>query len=125
MPPMDKAEPLDRVRAICLGLPDVTERLSHGEPTWFVRGKRTFVEYSNHHHGGRLAFNFAAAPGGQEILIAANPERFFRPPYSGTAGWVGLYLDVPVDWDEAAGLVAEAYQFVLAKLTAPRSASAR
>ena len=108
-------DPLESLRRICLGLPEVTERLSHGEPTWFVRGKTTFVTYADRHHDDRLAFWCAAPPGVQEALVAAHPERFFRPPYVGSRGWLGVYLDVPVDWDEIAGLVEDAYDVVAAK----------
>ncbi|HEY8019559.1 MAG TPA: MmcQ/YjbR family DNA-binding protein [Thermoanaerobaculia bacterium] len=106
------ADPLASLRRICLALPEVTERLSHGEPTWFVRGKTTFVMYTDHHHDDRLAFWCAAPDGAQEALVAAHPRRFFRPPYVGHRGWLGVWLDVAVDWDEIADLVAEAYRRV-------------
>jgi hypothetical protein len=106
-------EPLARLRAICLALPEVAEKLSHGEPTWFVR--KTFVTFADHHHDDRLAFWCAAPPGAQEALVAAHPERYFRPPYVGVRGWLGVYLDVPVDWEEIAELVADAYREVAPK----------
>jgi hypothetical protein len=59
--------PLERLRPLCLALPETTERLSHGEPTWFVRGKKTFVTYADHHHDDRLAFWCAAPPGAQDF----------------------------------------------------------
>jgi hypothetical protein len=103
-------EPLERLRHLCLALPEVTERLSHGEPTWFLRGTKTFVTYADHHHDDRLAFWCAAPPGAQEALVARDPERYFRPPYVGVRGWLGVRLDVPnVDWDEIGDLVVEAY----------------
>lgn len=105
----------EQVRRICLALPEVTERLSHGEPTWFIQGKKTFVMYANHHHDDRLAFWCAAPDGAQEVLVARDPERFFRPPYVGHRGWLGVYLDVPVDWDEIADLVTAAYRTVAPK----------
>jgi hypothetical protein len=111
----DSVDPLDRLRRLCLALPEVTERLSHGEPTWFVRGKRTFVMYADHHHGARLAFWCAAPDGAQEALIAAAPARFFMPPYVGHRGWLGVYLDVPLDWDELTDLVEDAYRTVAPK----------
>jgi hypothetical protein len=101
---------LDRLRALCLALPEVTEKISHGEPTWFVR--KTFVTFADHHHDDRLAFWCAAPPGVQEELVATDPERFFRPPYVGTRGWVGVRLDVEVDWAEIAELVTDAYRTV-------------
>jgi hypothetical protein len=105
-------DPLETLRRLCLALPETTERLSHGEPTWFVRGKRTFVMFADHHHGDRLAFWCAAPDGAQEMLVGAAPERFFVPPYVGHRGWLGVYLDVPVDWDQVADLVADAFRTV-------------
>jgi hypothetical protein len=102
--------PLDRLRAICLALPEVTEKISHGEPTWFVR--KTFVTFADHHHDDRLAFWCAAPPGAQEALVAAEPERYFRPPYVGGRGWLGVWLDVPVDWAEITKIVRDAYRTV-------------
>ncbi|AXB45473.1 MmcQ/YjbR family DNA-binding protein [Amycolatopsis albispora] len=96
---------LEKLRRICLALPETTERLSHGEPTWFVRGKKVFVTYSDHHHDDRVGFWFAAPPGVQEELVETEPERFFRPPYVGHRGWLGVYLDVEVDWTELAAVV--------------------
>ena len=104
--------PLDALRRLCLALPETTERRSHGEPTWFVRGKTTFVTYADHHHDDRLAFWCAASPGTQEAMVASDPGRFFRPPYVGHRGWLGVYLDVPQDWDELAELVTDAYRTV-------------
>ena len=107
--------PLERLRDLCLALPEVTERLSHGEPTWFVQGKKTFVMFANHHHDDRLAFWCAASDGAQETLVTGDPERFFVPPYVGHRGWLGVYLDVPVDWDQIADLVVDAYRRVAPK----------
>ena len=107
--------PVDRLRAICLALPETTERVSHGEPTWFVRDKKTFVMYANHHHNDRLGFWCAAPAGVQEALVGSEPERFFRPPYVGHRGWLGVYLDVPVDWAEIAEIVEDAYRMIAPK----------
>jgi len=108
-------DPLEKLRKLCLALPEVTERLSHGEPTWFIQGKKTFANYANHHHDDRLAFWCAAPDGAQEVLVAQDPERFFRPPYVGHRGWLGVYLDVPVDWGEITDLVAAAWRTVAPK----------
>ena len=109
-------DPLEKLRRLCLALPEASERLSHGEPTWFVRGKKSFATYADHHHDDRLAFWCAAPDGAQEALVALNPERFFRPPYVGTRGWLGVRLDVlPIDWDEITDLVADAYRTVAPK----------
>jgi hypothetical protein len=106
--------PLERLRALCMALPEVTEKVSHGEPTWFVR--KSFVTFADHHHDDRLAFWCAAPPGAQEELVAADPGRFFRPPYVGGRGWLGVYLDVPdVDWTEIAEIVTDAYRQVAPK----------
>ncbi|MEV1175197.1 MmcQ/YjbR family DNA-binding protein [Nonomuraea sp. NPDC049784] len=106
---------LERLRVLCLALPEVTERLSHGEPTWFVRGKKTFVMFADHHHDDRLAFWCAAPHGAQEELVGEDPERFFRPPYVGQRGWLGVYLDVEADWAEIAEIVADAYRQIAPK----------
>lgn len=108
-----------RLRVLCLALPEVTERLSHGEPTWFVRGRRTFVTFADHHHDDRLAFWCAAPPGAQAQMVEAEPERFFRPPYVGGRGWLGVRLDVSPDWEEIAEVVTDAYRTIApAKLVA-------
>ena len=99
---------VERLRRLCAALPDVTERLSHGEPAWFVRD-RSFATTADHHHDDRLAVWLAAAAGRQESLVETDPARFFRPPYVGHRGWVGVYLDVSVDWDELAQLIADAH----------------
>ena len=109
------AEPLARLRELCLAFADVTERLSHGEPTWFARGRKAFVMYADHHHDDRLAFWCAAPLGAQGLLVGSDPERFFVPPYVGPRGWLGVRLDLPdspVDWEQTAGLVADAYRTV-------------
>lgn len=106
---------LERVRSLCLALPEVTERPSHGEPTWFVRDKKTFVMYADHHHDDRLGVWMAAPPGVQESLVADDPEHFYRPPYVGHRGWLGVYLDVEVDWEHFADLVENAYRQVAPK----------
>jgi hypothetical protein len=108
-------DPLEKLRRLCLALPGTTERLSHGEPTWFIGGKKTFVMYSDHHHDDRLAFVCAAPDGAQEALVGSDPERFFVPPYVGHRGWLGVRLDVPVDWDQIADLVEAAYRRVAPK----------
>ncbi|MGI5504569.1 MmcQ/YjbR family DNA-binding protein [Lentzea sp. CA-135723] len=111
---------LENLRRLCLALPEVTERLSHGEPTWFVRDKKTFVTLADHHHDDRSAFWCAAGEGVQETLIVQDPEQYFRPPYVGHRGWLGVYLDVEVDWDVIADLVEDAYRVIAPKTLVAR-----
>jgi hypothetical protein len=107
---MDQDAVLARIREICLGLPETSERLSHGAPTFFVRGKRAFVMvFSDHHGDGRFAVWCAAPDGVQKLLVEADPERFLVPPYVGHRGWLGFRLDRRLDWDELAGIVEDAY----------------
>jgi hypothetical protein len=109
-------ESLAQVRASCLALPEATERLSHGSPAFFVRGKHTFVMFLDDHHGdGRLALWCAAPPGVQAALVDQEPHRFFRPPYVGHRGWLGVRLDVDVGWREIDGIVRDAYLTVAPK----------
>lgn len=123
-PPVDR--PVDRLRALCLALPEVTERLSHGEPTWFVRGRKVFVQLSDHHHDDRVGFWCAAVADVRDSLVGRDPERFFVPPYVGGRGWLGVYLDsetrggAPPDWDEIDELVREAFRLVAPKTLAAR-----
>ena len=113
MPP---ASPLERVRQLCLAFPRTAERLSHGEPTWFAGGRASFVMYADHHHDDREAFWAAAPDGVQAALVADDPERYFRPPYVGMRGWVGVYLDVPdIDWDRVEVVVEDAWRCVAGK----------
>ena len=101
---------LARLRELCLALPETSERLSHGAPTFFVRGKRAFLMVLRNHHGDcRFAIWCAAPPGLQATLVEADPERFFVPPYVGHRGWLGMRLDRALDWDELAGIVEDAY----------------
>jgi hypothetical protein len=101
---------LERLRRICLALPETSERLSHGAPSFFVRDKRTFVMVlDNHHQDGRFAIWCAAGDGMQQMLVEAEPERFFVPPYVGHRGWLGVRLDRGLDWDELAGICEDAY----------------
>lgn len=103
---------LARVRACCLSMPEATERQSHGEAAWFVRDKKQFAMFADHHHDDRVAVWCAAPPGAQEHLIQSAPERYFRPPYVGPRGWVGVYLDVIVDWPEVEGIIEDAFRAV-------------
>ena len=108
--PAQRARVLGRIRALCLALPETSERPSHGAPTFFVRGKRAFLMVLTDHHGdGRFAIWCAAPDGLQRTLVEADPERFFVPAYVGHRGWLGLRLDRGLDWEELAGIVEDAY----------------
>src|SRR5881392_1392780 len=119
--------PLARLRAICLALPDTTEKIAWGEPTWRVRGK-LFAQLDNHHHGAdHLAVWLPAPLGEQESLVFLDPQRFFRPPYVGPRSWVGVRIDGRPDWKLVASLVQQAYREVApprlrdaVKMTPPR-----
>ena len=109
-PRRERDEALQRLRELCLALPETSERLSHGAPTFFVRGKRAFLMLVTDHHGdGRFAIWCAAPEGVQKLLVDADSTKFFVPPYVGHRGWVGVRLDRGVDWDEIAGIVEDAY----------------
>jgi hypothetical protein len=105
---------LAKVRAICTAFPEVTERPSHGAPSWFVRDQKTFVTcWFNGHHDLQFPHLWCAAPAGaQQELIAADPQRFFRPPYVGHRGWIGVRLDRRPDWTEIAEVCRDAYRAV-------------
>ena len=106
----DRARTLERIRKLCLALPETNERPSHGAPTFFVRDKRPFVMVLTDHHGdGRFAIWCPAPPGLQQMLVEADPERFFVPPYVGHRGWLGFGLDRSLDWEELAGIAEDAY----------------
>ncbi|MET0966910.1 MAG: MmcQ/YjbR family DNA-binding protein [Nakamurella sp.] len=120
---MTPEECLQRVRALCLAHPEVTERVSHGEPSWFV-GKQ-FLTMADHHHDDRFGFWAAAPEGAQQRWLGANKglgeSRYFYPPYVGGRGWIGVYLDVDQDWPDIAEIVDEAWTLVApAKLRAQR-----
>ncbi len=102
------------VRAICLALPEVTERLSHGAPTWFVRDKKSFVTlWARGHHADDFPHLWCAAlPGAQQELTTSEPGRFFRPPYVGGRGWIGVRLDRDLDWAEIAAVCRDAYRAI-------------
>lgn len=113
---MGTAEPADRLREICLALPEAAERETWGVATFRVRDKIFAVGSS---HADRPAASCKAGPGLQAVLVQSDPGRFFAPPYFGPKGWVGVYLDEGVDWDELADLVEESF-----RMTAPKRVAA-
>lgn len=131
MKPVGRAEAaaVARLRAICLALPGAIEKIAWGEPTW--RAGKIFAQMDTHHHGAdHIAVWLPARPGVQEALVEENPARFFRPPYVGPKGWVGVRLDRKPDWRTITALVADAYREVasprlLAELDATRGKTSR
>lgn len=114
--------PLERVRAVCLALPESSERLSHGAPTFFLRGKHPFVMYvDNHHDDGRLALWVLSTLEMQGMLVEAEPKHHFVPPYVGHSGWVGVRLDRKLAFAKVAALIEQAHQLRLSRLPTPRA----
>lgn len=109
-----RAEQLvSRIRKICLAFPEVTERPSHGAPTFFVKGKTFLTVWADGHHDHTFPHLWCAAPpGAQDPLVADDPDRIFRPPYVGHRGWIGLRLDGKPDWAQVEDLCEEAYRAV-------------
>jgi hypothetical protein len=113
-PKLDHGTQLNRVRGICTSIPGTIEKISHGEPTFFTP-KRVFAMFSDNHHGdGRIAVWIPAAAGVQAALIAESPETYFRPPYVGVGGWVGVEL-AKVDGEQLGALIREAFRLVNTK----------
>lgn len=124
---MTASRPLDRLRALCLSLPEATERISHGEPAWFVRTAPQFATYADRHHDDRVSFWAAAPVGAQQDWVARDPERFFVPPYVGGRGWIGVHLDVgpngapsQQNWRDIEDIVEDAYRTVAPKALVAR-----
>lgn len=124
-------DPLIRLRALCLALPGATEQVAWGESTF--RAKKMFATFAgadNHHGAGRLAAWIKASPMNQELLIASDPERFFKPPYVGPSGWIGVWLDRRPPWKQVTSLLEDGYRAVapkslLAQLDGKRSRTAK
>jgi hypothetical protein len=113
--PSKIATQLIKVRAFCLALPEVSERLSHGSPTFFYK-KRVFAYFlDNHHDDGRLALWLPAPPGAQTMLVDSDPEIYFKPPYVGVSGWIGVRLDRDAKWSQITSLIESAYEFLKSK----------
>ena len=110
----DDGTELQRLRRFCLSIPGAMEKRSHGEPTFFTP-KRVFAMFANNHHGdGHVAVWLPAGPGVQETLIEEAPRIFFRPPYVGPAGWIGVELSA-IDDEWLGSLIREAFQLIAAK----------
>ncbi len=111
---LESDDQLHRLRRICATFPGTTERLSHGEPTFFVRKKVYAMFANNHHNDGHIAVWIPAPPGFQEMLISTSPRTFFRPPYVGVRGWVGIELDSISD-EDLISHIHQAWQMVQPK----------
>jgi predicted DNA-binding protein (MmcQ/YjbR family) len=108
VPPSERA----RLRALCLALPEASEQQTWGDPTWRVRGRIFAMEKRG---DGRVSVWLKAPPGAQDVLVAADPARFFVPPYVGPKGWIGLRLDAEPDWNQVAALVRQSFRLVAPK----------
>lgn len=114
---------LKQVRGACLALPDTTEKIAWGAPTFRVR-ERLFVMFADNHHGdGRLAIWINAAPGAQEAFVANDPESYFVPPYVGPSGWLGVRLDRGLGAPEVTARIRAAYAATLQAIEAKRGRS--
>jgi len=105
-------KPIDRLRAICLALPEAVEKEAWGDPTFRVRGRIFAMEKRG---DGRISLWCKAPPGSQLVLTGADPERFFVPPYVGAKGWIGVRLDNGPDWEEVAALIRRSYRLIAPK----------
>ena len=106
---IDPDGPIPRLREICLALPEAEEKEAWGECTFRVGGKMFAMTDNDHHESGHVAVWVKAPPMVQEILVGSDPKRFFKPPYVGHKGWVGVRLDVKVVWDELAAILRDGY----------------
>jgi hypothetical protein len=115
------SDPLPRLRALCLALPEAHEVEAWGEPTFRVRNRMfaTYASASSHHGAGRPAVWLKATPANQALMVAADPARYFVPPYVGPSGWVGVWLDRRPRWKEVGELLRDAY-----RRTAPKRVAA-
>ena len=113
------ADPVrDRLRAVCLALPEAVEQEAWGDPTWRVRGRIFAMEKRG---DGRVSVWLKAPAGAQEVLVAADPARFFAPPYVGPRGWIGIRL-AAADWPEVEAHVRTSYRLIAPKRLAERVA---
>jgi hypothetical protein len=111
---MANEDQIERVRRLCLAMPQTSEKLSHGEPTFFA-DKRVFASISNNHHNdGHVAVCIPAEPGAQAALIRSDPKCYYRPPYVGPSGWVGIEL-YEIGDDELAAHLSDAWKLIVDK----------
>ena len=110
----DDGRQLERLRRFCLSIPGTMEKISHGAPTFFTPGRVFAMFANNHHDDGHVAVWLPAGPGVQDAAIEEAPEIFFRPPYVGPAGWIGVEM-AGIDDDRLGSLIREAFQLMVAK----------
>ncbi len=114
-------EVLEELRAIVSNFPEVSERLSHSTPTFFIRDKKVLASlWEDHHETDGIYMWCPAPPGVQEELVEREADRFFRPAYVGHRGWIGMHLDIDPDWDEVTEILREAYRLVAPKALAAK-----
>jgi hypothetical protein len=112
---------VERLRRLCLAMPEATEKASHGEPTWFAGKGKVFATLDDHHHRAEHVSVWLPLPlGAQEVLVDRDPDRYFRPPYVGARGWVAVVLDDRPDWSAVANLLRQAYVHVATRKLAAR-----
>ncbi|MEZ4233351.1 MAG: MmcQ/YjbR family DNA-binding protein [Polyangiaceae bacterium] len=105
---------LERLRTICLVLPETTEKVAWGDPTWRVRDK-IFAMQKGNHSGARPSVWLKSTNEAREPLLAGRPKIFFVPPYVGHKGWVGAHLDGRVPWSLLQELIWASYRQIAPK----------
>ena len=114
---MPRKNPLPRLRKLCLALPEAHEVEAWGEPTFRVKNKifAMYAAANNHHGGGKCAVWCKASAVNQRLMVEADPDRFFVPPYVGPSGWIGVWLEEKCDWAELAELLRDSYRMIAPK----------
>lgn len=107
-----------QIQRLCLSLPETSEKIAWGRPTFRVRGKMFVMFMDNHHNDGRVAIWCAARPGVQKSLVVSNPDVYFVPPYVGPSGWIGVRLDRELDWARVAEHIDDAHRAIAPDLAA-------
>lgn len=110
-------DPIVRLRALCLALPEATEKLAWGAPTFRVKDKlfAMYAQADNHHGSGRPAVWVKAMPANQSLVIADDPARYFKPAYVGPSGWIGVWLDKRPPWAAVEALLEDGFRQVAPK----------
>jgi hypothetical protein len=111
------SDPLERLRSVCLALPEVHEVEAWGSPTFRLRNKlfAMYASADDHHGGGRPGVWVKSTHVNQDLLLHQDPERFFSPPYVGPSGWIGIYLDKRPSWRVVAEIIRDGYLLIAPK----------